>query len=73
MELGSRFLWYAQYTKASVLQHCYNRKRRCYSNLHTSIASSRRRIIAWKRQRMFLLDYYDTLMETRHTKKENVP
>ena len=40
---------------------------RCYSNLHTSIATSCRRIITWKRQGTLLLDYYDMLMETCHT------
>ena len=70
MELGSRFLQYAQYTEANLLQHFYNRMWRCYSNSRTSIATSRRRIIAWRRQGTLLLDHYDTLMQTCHTRKE---
>ena len=70
MELGSRFLQYAQYTEATLLQQFYNRMWRCYSNSRTSIATSRRRIIAWRRHGTLLLDYYDTLMQTCHTRKE---
>ena len=70
MELGTRFLRYARYTEASLLQRFYNRMWRCYSNLRTSIATSCCRIIAWWRQGTLLLDYYDTLMQTCHTKKE---
>ena len=58
------------YTEASLLQHFCSRMRQCYSHSHTSIATSRRRIIAWKRQGAFLLDYYDTLLETCHTRKD---
>ena len=70
MELGSRFLQYAQYTEANLLQQFYNRMWRCYSNSRTSIATSRRRIIAWRRQGTLLLDHYDTLMQTCPTRKE---
>ena len=70
MELGSRFLQYAQYTEANLLQQFYNRMWRCYSNSRTSIATSRRRIITWRRQGTLLLDHYDTLMQTCHTRKE---
>ena len=70
MELASRFLRYAQHTEASLLQHFYNHMQQCYSNLHTSMATSRRCSIVWRRQGTFLLDYYDTLMETCHTRKE---
>ena len=72
MELGSRFLQYDQCTEASLLRHFHKRVRQCYTNLHTSIATSRRRIILWRRQGTFLLDYYDTLMETCKIKKENL-
>ena len=69
MALGSRFLQYVQYTETSLLRHFYRRVRQCYTTLHTSIATSRRRIIVWRRQGAFLLDYYDTLMETCNTRK----
>ena len=62
---------YCAYTEASLLQHFCSRMRQCYSHSHPSIATSRRRIIAWKRQGAFLLDYYDTLLETRHTRKDH--
>ena len=69
-DMESRFLKYAQCTKASLLQRFYNRMWRCYSNLRTSIATLRRRIIARRHQGTLLLDYYDTLMQTCHTRKE---
>ena len=37
---------------------------------YLSFATSRRRIIAWRRQGAFFLAYYDTLMETCNTEKE---
>ena len=55
---GGRFLRYGQYTEASLLQHFYNCVRQCYSNVHTSIATSRRRIIAWRRQGTLLLFFF---------------
>ena len=55
MEFGSRFLQDAQYTEASLLQHFYKHKRQYYTNLHTSIATSRRRIIVWRCQGTILL------------------
>ena len=69
MALGSRSLQYVQYTETSLLQHFHKRARQCYPTLHTSVACSRRRIIVWRRQGAFLLDYYDTLMETCNTRK----
>ena len=70
MELRSRFLRYAQHTEASLLQHFYNRMQQSYSNLRTSIATSRRRVIAWRRQGPLLLDSYDTLVETCLRRRE---
>ena len=70
MELGNRFLQYAQHTEASLLQHFYKRIQQCYTRLRTSIATMRRRIIMWRRQGTFLLDYYNSLVETCNTKKE---
>ena len=69
MALGSRFLQYVQYTEASLLQRFYKRVRQCYPTLHTSIAITRHCITVWRRQGAFLLYYYDTLMETCHTRK----
>ena len=69
MELGSSFLQYAQYTEASLLQHFCKCTRQCYTNLHASIATLCCRIVVWKRQGTFLLDYHDTLMETCSTRK----
>ena len=70
MELGNRFLQYAQHTEASLLQHFYKRIQQCYTRLRTSIATMRRRIIMWRRQGTFLLDYYNSLVEMCNTKKE---
>ena len=70
MASGSRFLQYVQYTETSLLQHFYKRVRQCYTTLHTSIAISR--IIYLEASRgpgAFLLDYYDTLMETCNTRE----
>ena len=41
----------------------HNCVQQCYSNVHTSIATLCRRIIAWRRQGTLLLDSYDALME----------
>ena len=48
------------------------RVQQCHTTLHTSIATLCRRIIVWRRQGTFLLDYYDTLMETCNAKRANL-
>ena len=69
MELGSCFVRYAHYTEATLLQQFCQRVRQIYGDLHTSIATLRRCIIAWMRQGTSLLAYCDTLLETGHAKK----
>ena len=54
-----------------LVQQFDKRTRQCYTSLHTSIATLRRRIVLWRRQGSFLLDYCDTLMEMCNTKKAN--
>ena len=72
MASGSRFLQYAQYMEVSLLQHFCKRVRQCYTTRHTSIGTSCRHIIVCKRQRIFLLVYYDTLMETCDSRKKTI-
>ena len=49
MALGRRFLQSVQCTENSLLHPFYKRVRQCYTALHTSIATSRRRIIVRRR------------------------
>ena len=57
------------YTETTLLRRFCQRVQHGYRGLHTSIAASRRCIIAWKRQVISLLNNYDTLLETYHAKK----